>query len=101
MANQHIYPSTITRLANEINQLVAHARAIDAQLSQINAIAGQIGVINDPNNQEEVDAANAALASEFGYANGVDARAAINILGSWEVELDADPFFQQVLSRMG
>lgn len=101
MSNQHIYPDTQTRLAGEITNLVHYMRLVDAALPQIKAIADQIGVIDPPGDEAATDAANAALAEEFGFSTGLDARAAINLLGSLQVELTNAPFWRQVISRMG
>lgn len=89
-ASAHFYPSTQTRLAGEINNLVAHLKSYEASLGQINAILGQIALDG-----------NAALAEKTGYANADDAVAERDLLASAAAELAASPFTQQLLSRRG
>lgn len=89
-ASSHLYPTTQTRLAAEVNNLVAHARAIDAVLPQLVAIAAQINIDGAP-----------LLATEFGYPTADDATAAYGLLNSVMGELAVSPFWQQLLARMG
>lgn len=77
MASAHIYPSTATRLAGEMNALAAHARAFDAGLPQLKEIMDQIAMGGDW----------ASLATEMGYSSAADAETEYNLVGSLIVEL--------------
>lgn len=88
--SSHIYPGTTTRIAGEINNILQHMRAIDANLPQINAILAQCALDGE-----------AALAEQTGYADAADAVAERALLTSLEAELAVSPFWQQALARRG
>lgn len=101
MASQHIRPTTNTRLAGELNAIVANIRAVDASLPQLKEIMDQIASASD----------FGSLGEEFGYVVIVDpvtgdksspeAETAYNLIGSLVVELASAAFWNQVIGRMG
>ena len=91
MPSTHIYSGTTTRLAGELNNLVATARRLRYDAPELKAIMDQIASGGDW----------LALATEFGYSTAADAETAYNLIGSLVVELQAAPFLNQVVSRMG
>ncbi len=91
MASTHIYPSTQTRLAGQLNSLVSQMQAVHADAEKLKLIFDQIAAGGD----------YAALATELGYTSAADAETAYNLLGSALTDDINGAFFQQMISRMG
>lgn len=91
MASSHIYPSTQTRLAGELNNLVRNMQTVQADAERLKLIFDQIALGGDWQ----------ALATELGYASTADAETAYNLLGSALNDDIKGAFYSQMTSRMG
>ena len=87
----HIYPATQTRLAGELNSLIAQMQDVHARAEKLKLIFDQIAISGD----------YTSLATELGYATAADAQTAYNLLGSALTDDINGSFFQQMISRMG
>ena len=87
----HIYPTTQTRLAGELNTLVSQMQDVHARAEKLKLILDQIAIGGD----------YASLATELGYTTAADAEAAYNLLGSALADDINGSFYTQMISRMG
>jgi hypothetical protein len=91
MASTHIYPSTTTRLAGQLNALIVDMQRVHSDAEKLKLIFDQIAADSD----------FTSLATELGYATAADAETAYNLLGSALTDDINGAFFQQMISRMG
>ena len=87
-AKTHLRSETTTRLAGEIYNTVHQMREVQENLIRLSDILAQIGL--DGN-----------LAEKLGFIEADDAEAVKALLASAKDEILSDPFYQQVISRMG
>ena len=87
-AKTHLRSETTTRLAGEIYNTVRQMREVQENLIRLSDILAQIGL--DGN-----------LAEKLGFTEADDAEAVKALLASAKDEILSDPFYQQVVSRMG
>lgn len=91
MASTHVYPSTTTRLAGELNSLVEDMKRVHANAEKLKLIFDQIAYDGDFD----------SLKTELGYSTATEAETAYNLLGSALTDDINGSFFQQMISRMG
>ena len=87
-AKTHLRSETTTRLAGEIYNTVRQMREVQEDLIRLTDVLAQIGL--DGN-----------LAEKIGFESPDDAEAVKALLASAKDEILSDPFYQQVISRMG
>lgn len=87
----HIYPSTQTRLGEQLNSLVANMQRVKNEAMNLKLIADQIASGGD----------FASLATEFGYATAQETETAYNLLTSVIAEDINGSSYTQVVSKMG
>ena len=87
-AKTHLRSEMTTRLAGEIYNTVHQMREVQENLIRLSDILAQIGL--DGN-----------LAEKLGFIEADDAEAVKTLLASAKDEILSDPFYQQVVSRMG
>lgn len=92
MAKTHLRAETTTRLASEIYRTVNDMRKVQEDLTRLTDVLAQIAMDGDD---------HAQLAEKMGFTDIEDAEAAQALLASAKGEILADPFYQQVISRMG
>jgi hypothetical protein len=89
--SNHIYPSTMTRLAARQQRLIENMANNRAEAEQLKRIYDQIAAGGNWQ----------ALAAEIGYDLPADAETAYNLIGSCLVDDLQGAFYSQVISRMG
>ena len=87
-AKTHLRSETTTRLAGEIYNTVRQMREVQEDPIRLTDVLAQIGL--DGN-----------LAEKIGFESPDDAEAVKALLASAKDEILSDPFYQQVISRMG
>ena len=87
--SNHIYPTTQTRLAGDINSFVAQTQSLLAKADTLKPVLDAIA-----------QDGYAAVAEKYGYADAAEAEAAYNLLAGAIAALKAAAV-TQMTSRMG
>lgn len=94
MATQHIYPTTNTRLAGQVNSLV---QQLQKAIGDYDALKAVIDQISSGGNYTE-------LATQLGYSSPAEAEIAYNLIAGLGPVFHGTPYstpIEQVVSRMG